>query len=40
MTIQPILLNQVEITELSREVGRSSLMGKAIAKNVEALEHL
>ena len=33
MTIQPILLTETEIAELSKEVGRPSLMGKTIEAN-------
>ncbi|WED29408.1 heparinase II/III family protein [Vibrio sp. DW001] len=35
---QPILLNEVEIVELRKEVGRDSLMGKTIAANIGELE--
>ncbi len=35
---QPILLNEAEIEELSREVGRDSLMGKTIAAHIADLE--
>ncbi|GEM77783.1 heparinase II/III domain-containing protein [Vibrio superstes] len=38
MTTQPILLTGEEINELRKEVGRDTLMGKTIAKNVAQLE--
>ncbi|MFA0698704.1 chondroitin lyase, partial [Vibrio sp. 10N.222.49.C9] len=38
MTTQPILLTAEEIIELRKEVGRDTLMGKTIAKNVAQLE--
>ncbi|WP_353499850.1 heparinase II/III domain-containing protein [Vibrio chaetopteri] len=36
--VQPILLTGNEVQQLSKEVGRDTLMGKAIAKNVKDLE--
>ncbi|WP_261818100.1 heparinase II/III-family protein [Vibrio gallicus] len=38
MTTQPVLLSKQEIELLRNEVGRSTLMGKSIAKNVAELE--
>ncbi|WGV97917.1 heparinase II/III family protein [Vibrio sp. YMD68] len=38
MTIQPILFTSEEIEQLHQEVGHPTIMGKAIAKNIEALE--
>ncbi|MGC9404298.1 heparinase II/III domain-containing protein [Vibrio genomosp. F10 str. 9ZC157] len=38
MTTQPILFTNEEIEQLHQEVGRPTLMGKAIAKNIEVLE--
>lgn len=36
--VQPILLSESEIAELRKEVGRDTLMGKAIAKNIKDVE--
>ncbi|USD67288.1 heparinase II/III family protein [Vibrio sp. SCSIO 43136] len=38
MTTQPILLANSEVEQLRKEVGKSSLMGKSIAKHVKELE--
>ncbi|MFA0439579.1 chondroitin lyase [Vibrio sp. 10N.286.49.C2] len=36
--VQPILLGEDEIAELRKEIGRDTLMGKAIAKNIKDAE--
>ncbi|MCY9869980.1 heparinase II/III family protein [Vibrio barjaei] len=36
--VQPILLNEDEIEQLRRELGRDTLMGKAIAKSIRDVE--